>query len=181
MDPLQLRNYGQEDFAKAAPSRPMTGLRMQRDVFGKADPYREYMEEFEKAEHDHVTSIVRIPRYMGTKSTRCDKYTSNSGNFQVRGIVSHLQKSSVYLHQTFKFKLIRRNNLVHSRFPKFDTIDVPPFFIQRQWNKLQFSAPQSNNRLEMDSRCMVKLAPYLSSAKCMENLVKTKINQIKTN
>ena len=79
MDPLQLMNYGEEDFAKPAVPRPMTGLTMERDVFGKADPYREYMEEFETAEKEHVTSIVKIPRYMGTKCTRCDKYTPSAG------------------------------------------------------------------------------------------------------
>ena len=179
MDPLAVRNYDMEEFAKpqhAKIQRQAPG----RSVFGRADPYREYMDEFDEPTGKEEHNIVVIPRYSGPKNTRVDKYKQEGSQYRVTGLTSHLQHSSVYLHQTFTFSTTLAKQ--YSDMKALSTgiglsrFLIPPFFIQRQWNKLYFSAPQADNIFEMDCRMNVKLAPYLSSAQCINNLVKTKIS-----
>ena len=169
MDPLELRNYEEEEFLQPD-MQPMLPPQPGRDVFGKADPYRAYMDEFDEPAGKEEHNVVIIPRYAGPKNTRCDKYKQSGSQYRITGLTSHLQHSSVYLHQTFSFNT---SIITFDDLPKFY---VPPFFIQRSWNKLLFGAPQSNNTFEMDSQMHVKLAPYLTSKQCLDNFVKTKMS-----
>ena len=169
MDPLALRNYTDEDFAEPI-NQPMLPPQQGREIFGRADPYREYMDEFDEPVSKEEHNVVIIPRYAGPKNTRCDKYTPSGSQYRVTGLTSHLQHSSVYLNQTFTFQTSMINV---SEIPFFY---VPPFFIQRQWRKLMFSAPQADNSYEMDMGMHVKLAPYLTSKQCLDNFVKTKVS-----
>ena len=174
MDPLELRNYGEEDFMQPD-MQPMLPPQPGRDVFGKADPYRAYMDEFDEPAGKEEHNVVIIPRYAGPKNTRCDKYTQSGSEFNITGLTSHLQHSSVYLHQTFTFSTtINRENIRYTGLEGH--IYVAPFAIQRQWRKLYFSAPQADNTFEMDVGMHVKLAPYLTSKQCLQNYVKTKVS-----
>ena len=173
MDPLQLQNYEEDDFMQPG-IPPMLPPQQGREIFGRANPYREYMDEFDEPAGKEEHNVVIIPRYAGPKNTRCDKYTQSGDQFNITGLTSHLQHSSVYLHQTFTFNTtVTRTNEQYTGLESH--FYVPPFAIQRQWQKLYFSAPQSDNTFEMDMGMHVKLAPYLTSKQCLQNYVKTKV------
>ena len=173
MDPLAVRNYEEEEFIQPSVT-PMLPPQQGREIFGRADPYQVYMDEFDEPAGKEEHNVVIIPRYAGPKNTRCDKYTQSGDQFNITGLTSHLQHSSVYLHQTFTFSTtLNRENIRYTGLEGH--LYVPPFAIQRQWRKVHFSAPQADNTFEMDVGMHVKLAPYLTSKQCLDNYVKTKV------
>ena len=174
MDPLAIINFGEEDFARAS-SQPIQPQQAGSQVFGRAERYKDYMDEFDKPEDTVDTKVVMIPRYAGPKSTRCDKYKLEGNMFQVTGLPNHAQQSSVYLNQTYTFYMYSEELNSNQGVPWHFMFDVRPFFIQRQWERTRFEAPQADNFYDMDTRMMVKLAPYLTSKQCMDNKVKTKV------
>ena len=174
MDPLAIINFGKEDFAQPT-SQPIQPPQPGSQVFGRAERYKDYFDEFDKAEDEVNTNVVMIPRYAGPKSTRCDKYKLEGNMFRVTGLPNHAQQSSVYLNQTYTFYMYSEELNSNQGVPWHFMFDVRPFFIQRQWERTRFEAPQADNFYDMDTRMMVKLAPYLTSKQCMDNKVKTKV------
>ena len=175
MDPLAIINFGEEDFARPV-SQPIQPPAPRPQVFGMAERYKEYMDEFDEPESKANTNIVMIPRYAGPKSTRCDKYKLDGRKFDVTGLPNHAQQSSVYLNQTYTFYQYGSEQARDmAGAPFVFSWEVRPFWIQRQWARTRFEAPQADNFYDMDTRMMVKLAPYLTSKQCLDNKVKTKV------
>ena len=63
MDPLAVRNFEEEEYIQPSVT-PMLPPQQGREIFGRADPYREYMDEFDEPAGKEEHNVVIIPRYM---------------------------------------------------------------------------------------------------------------------
>ena len=148
----------------------------ERDVFGAMldDTYRDFYDEFDEEDKEILeTKPVMIPRYMGPLRTRCDRYQSVNGVFQIRGITNHRQHSNVYLSKIIDFELgdvaSRDVNTV------LRSLEFAPFAIQQNWQSVRWRCPQTSNAYEYDVPAMVKLAPYLCSEKALKKQCRVKV------
>ena len=171
-DAYEMQDYEAEDFRKK-PQRPLTTvgdyLIDRDDVMGVADKHwnDKYGDFFDEGEDEDRQKMVVIPRYAGPKNTRVDVTLMEGNQFNVSGIPNHSQSSCVYLKQTFKFA-ITTSNLDVPVMMKFLT---RPFTIQRQFQKLMWSAPQCSSQFDTNIQQQVRLAPYLCDAQMLKNSI----------
>jgi hypothetical protein len=169
-DAYEMRDYEQEDF-KGKPSGPLqtVGDYMldREDVMGVADKHwnDKYGDFFDQGEDEDKQKIVVIPRYQGPKSTRVDVSPLVSNQFDVSGIPNHSQPSCVYLRQDIKFSIIKHGQ----QFVMESPLQLRPFAIQRQFQKMSWNAPQCGSPFDTHIQQQVRLAPYLCDAQMLAN------------
>ena len=171
-DALEMRDYEQEDFEYTPAERlPTVGDALEGEVMGVADKHwnDKYGDFFEKDDEEDRMKVVNIPRYGGPLSTRVDVVPMENNQFQVNGIPNHQQASCVYLKQTFKFA-IRDHNGITLVYPRL----FRPFTIQRQFQKMLWSAPQCARQFDTHIEQQVKLAPYLCDSQMLKNSMRYK-------
>jgi hypothetical protein len=169
-DAYEMRDYEAEDF-KSKSSGPLQAvgdyLLDREDVMGVADKHwnDKYGDFFDQGEDEDRNAVVRIPRYQGPQNTRVDVIPLVSNQFDVSGIPNHSQSSCVYLKQSFKFAITSRNYNVGLQ----NNYLTRPFTIQRQFQKLYWTAPQCARQLDTNIQQQVRLAPYLCDAQKLAN------------
>ena len=178
-DAYELQDYEAEDFKKKT-QRPLTTvgdyLIDRDDVMGVADKHwnDKYGDFFDQGEDEDRQKMVVIPRYAGPKNTRVDVTKMEGNQFNVSGIPNHTQSSCVYLRQDIKFSV--KGHLV-------ENVNAPirlrPFAIQRQFQKMMWSAPQCASQFDTHIQQQVKLAPYLCDAQMLDNCVRTNVSPYK--
>ena len=182
-DALEMRDYEQDDF-RGKPSGPLQTvgdtILDRGEMMGVADKHwnDKYGDFFDQGEDEDKQNAVVIPRYQGPQNTRVDVIPLLSNQFNVSGIPNHSQSSCVYLKQSFKFAVSSRNynNAILRQYL------TRPFTIQRQFQKLYWTAPQCARQLDTNIRQQVRLAPYLCDAQKLANCTNYQVTaQLVTN
>ena len=169
-DAYEMRDYEAEDF-KSKRSGPLQAvgdyLLDREDVMGVADKHwnDKYGDFFDQGEDEDKQKTVVIPRYQGPKSTRVDVTPLVSNQFDVSGIPNHSQSSCVYLRQDIKFSIIKNGQ----QFLLESPLQLRPFAIQRQFQKMIWNAPQCGSQFDTHIQQQVRLAPYLCDAQMLVN------------
>ena len=182
-DALEMRDYEAEDFQKkrSGPLQAVGDDLLDRgDVMGVADKHwnDKYGDFFDQGEDEDKQNVVVIPRYQGPQNTRVDVIPLISNQFDVSGIPNHSQSSCVYLKQSFKFAVSSRNINLGLQ----NNYLTRPFTIQRQFQKLYWTAPQCARQLDTNIRQQVRLAPYLCDAQKLANCTNYQVTaQLVTN
>ena len=107
--------------------------------------------------------VAVAPKYSGPKNTRCDIYEYENGMFEIAGKVNHAQPSCVYLKQNFSITFHQQFGQDEARFFVERFGNLRPFSIQRQFDRLVWSSPQTARQYDTSIPQQVKLAPYLVS------------------